>query len=231
MWRKGSNTVDTATSRRRLLQRLSQQEGATRVIEAMGRVPREAFIPTPLRHMAYDDVPLPIGHDQTISQPNIVVMMTSALDLKPSDKVLEVGTGSGYQAAILAELAWRVITVERVPALARSARALLASLGYGARIDVRQADDALGCPQEAPFDAILVTAGSPKLPRALLDQMAPGGRLVIPVGSRLEQDMLHVLLTGDTFSIRSLGPCRFVPLVGPEAWQASAQGEELWEES
>jgi protein-L-isoaspartate(D-aspartate) O-methyltransferase len=197
----------------------------------MGRVPREAFIPTPLRHMAYDDVPLPIGHDQTISQPNIVVMMTSALDLKPSDKVLEVGTGSGYQAAILAELAWRVITVERVPALARSARALLASLGYGARIDVRQADDALGCPQEAPFDAILVTAGSPKLPRALLDQMAPGGRLVIPVGSRLEQDMLHVLLTGDTFSIRSLGPCRFVPLVGPEAWQASAQGEELWEES
>lgn len=204
--------------KRRLLDRLRLEIGNNRVMDAISRVPREAFVPESARPLAYQDVPLPIGHDQTISQPTMVAIMTAALDPQPTEKVLEIGTGSGYQAAILAELAGQVVTVERIPALTYTAQALLESLGYGDRVSVRQAGEALGCPEEAPFDGILVTAGGPRVPRDLLDQLGPGGRLLIPVGSRDEQDLALVTRTKKGFSLKSLGPCRFVPLISPRAW-------------
>jgi protein-L-isoaspartate(D-aspartate) O-methyltransferase len=191
--------------------------GDPKVVEAMERVPREAFIPEDVRHLAYEDAPLPIGEGQTISQPFIVALMVSALELRRSDKALEVGTGSGYQAAILAELASRVVTVERVQTLADSARARLASLGY-ANVEVLLAGAQLGWPAEAPYDAIIVAAGAPKLPRELIDQLTVGGRLVVPVGSLDSQELMKVTRTQDGFSVRSLGPCRFVPLIGEGAW-------------
>ena len=146
--------------------------------------------------------------------------MTAALDLRKSHKVLEVGTGSGYQAAVLAELADRVVTVERVPSLADAARAALEALGYDDRVAVYAAADALGRPDDGPYDAILVTAGAPKIPGTLLRQLAPGGRLVIPVGTREEQELLRVDRTDNGFSFRRLGLCRFVPLIGDGAWAA-----------
>lgn len=209
-----------AEAKRRLLEGIGREVHDPRVIEAFSRVPRELFIPIASRHLAYDDIPLPIGYGQTISQPYIVAIMTSALELKESDKVLEMGTGSGYQAAILAQLVpqGKVVTVERVPELATSARALLESLGFR-DILVCPAEEVLGCPQEAPFNAIIVTAGSPKIPHDLLDQLTPGGRLVIPVGSSREQDLLKIVKSHDGFSVKSLGPCRFVPLMGKGAWE------------
>ncbi|MCS7207211.1 MAG: protein-L-isoaspartate(D-aspartate) O-methyltransferase [Dehalococcoidia bacterium] len=209
-----------------LLRRERQAEGLDeRVIQAMERVPRERFVPPALRHLAYEDIPLPIGWGQTISQPFIVCLMTSALDLQPTDKVLEIGTGSGYQAAVLAELVPRgkVITVERVPHLLHSARAILEALGYGNRVEVRPAGEVLGCPEEAPFHAILVTAGAPTLPRVLLEQLAIGGRMVIPIGSRYEQDLMRVVRTREGYSLRTLGACRFVPLIGKGAWEEDDQ--------
>jgi protein-L-isoaspartate(D-aspartate) O-methyltransferase len=217
---KQNGLLDLAQAKERLFQRLRLEIGDQRAIDAAARVPREAFVPASCRHLAYDDIPLPIGYGQTISQPYIVVMMTAALELKPTDKVLEVGTGSGYQAAILGELAARVITVERIPELASAAQAVLRSLGYGDRVSVRPAGEALGCPEEAPFDAILVTAGAPTTPRSLLDQLTSQGRMVVPVGSRYEQDLLCVVRHGDESSTHNLGPCRFVPLIGQEAWEA-----------
>ena len=205
-------------ARRRLMARLRREVGDERVVRAMERVPRTAFAPPTGRHLAYEDIPLAIGHGQTVSQPYIVAVMTAALDLQPSDRVLEVGTGSGYQAAVLAELAGRVVTVERIRPLAESARAALEALGYGDRVAVHLAGDALGRPDDAPYDAILVSAGAPKVPGQLLRQLAPGGRMVIPVGSREEQDLLRVDRTDNAFSFRRLGLCRFVPLVGDGAW-------------
>lgn len=211
---------DLAEARRRLLEAIAQEVQALPVLEAMDRVRRELFIPLASRHLAYNDIPLPIGHGQTISQPYIVALMTSALELKEADRVLEVGTGSGYQAAILAELVpkGQVITTERVPDLASAARELLASLGYRNTL-VLPAGEALGCPQHSPYDAIIITAGSPKIPRDLMDQLRPGARMVIPVGSMREQNLLKVVKSQDGFSVRSLGPCRFVPLLGKGAWE------------
>lgn len=188
------------------------------VLQAMRKVPRELFVPAESRHLAYEDIPLPIGHGQTISQPLIVAMMTHALDLLPNDKVLEIGTGSGYQAAVLANLARKVVSVERIKSLADGARAVLSRLGY-TNVDIRLAqNDDIGCPSEGLFDGIVVTAASPKLLTSLLQQMVIGGRLVIPVGSAREQELMKLTKSQDGFSVKSLGSCRFVPLIGNGAW-------------
>jgi len=189
-----------------------------RVLQALGRVPRHQFVPPGQRAMAYDDTPLPIGQGQTISQPYMVALMTEALGTRAGDKVLEVGTGSGYQAAVLAELGCRVHTVEREPALAEEAKERLGRLGYGG-VHVHQGDGTLGLPAEAPFRGILVTAGGPRVPESLQDQLDPaGGVLVIPVGDRGLQDLIRVTRRGDRFSQDNLGGCRFVPLLGEEGW-------------
>ncbi len=205
-------------AREELFERLRHVIRDRRVIEAMARVPRERFVPPEYQFLAWDNRPLPIGNGQTVSQPEIVAAMTEALRLRGDEKVLEVGTGSGYQAAILAELAREVISVERYPSLAERARALLDELGYRT-VRVELAGPVLGRPEDAPYDAIVVTAAAPHVPSALLDQLVPGGRLVIPVGSRTEQDLLRIThRPGREPEREYLGPCRFVPLVGPGAW-------------
>ena len=185
----------------------------------MSRVPREEFVPANFRISAYENEPLPIGGGQTISQPLIVAMMTEALDLEGHEKVLELGTGSGYQSAILSLLASIIISVERLPELADEARRRLDRLGY-TNVTVHVADTSiLGWPMEAPYDAILVTAGVPRLPESLVGQLAAGGRMVIPIGSELSQDLTRVTsLPNGGLRFESLGPCRFVPLIGPDAW-------------
>jgi len=189
-----------------------------RVLAAMGRVPRHAFVPEGQQGMAYDDTPLPIGQGQTISQPYMVALMTEALGLAGGEKVLEVGTGSGYQAAVLAELGCEVHTVEREPALAREAARRLAALGYDS-VRVHEGDGTLGLPDEAPFRGIVVTAGGPRVPEALKAQLDPdGGVLVIPVGDRGYQELVRVTRRGSSFREEDLGGCRFVPLVGEEGW-------------
>jgi protein-L-isoaspartate(D-aspartate) O-methyltransferase len=197
----------------------------SRVLAAMAKVPRHRFIPQSLWDQAYSDHPLPIGQDQTISQPYIVALMTEALELRGPEKVLELGTGSGYQAAILGELAQAVYTIERLPALARSAQQVLGSLGY-TNVEVRVADGTLGWPEAAPFDAILVTAGSPQVPAPLVEQLAMGGRLVIPVGDRYSQTLTRVWRTAEGLKQEYLGGCRFVKLIGKHGWEAET-GEEV----
>lgn len=189
-----------------------------RVLEAMERVPRHLFVEGIPPDQAYGDHPLPIGHGQTISQPYIVAEMTQALELKSSDRVLEIGTGSGYQAAILAEIVAEVFTVERIEALHERSRRLFERLGY-AHIRCRIDDGSLGWPDEAPFDGIVVTAGSPAIPDPLLDQIVMGGRLVIPVGDPFLQDLLRVVKTPSGSEATSLGGCRFVRLVGRHGWR------------
>lgn len=190
-----------------------------RVLAAMGKVPRHRFVPVHLREQAYSDYPLPIGEDQTISQPYIVALMTEALELRGGEKVLELGAGSGYQAAILAELAAQVFTIERIPSLAQAAEQALTSLGY-TNVQVRVADGTLGWAEEAPFDAILVTAGSPQIPPPLLEQLALGGRLVIPVGDRYAQTLTRVRRIPEGLKHEYLGGCRFVKLIGKHGWEA-----------
>jgi protein-L-isoaspartate(D-aspartate) O-methyltransferase len=185
-----------------------------RVLTAMRTVPRHEFVPPALRERAYDDSPLPIGEGQTISQPYIVALMSELAAVRRGDKVLEVGTGSGYQAAVLAELGATVYTIEIVAPLATAARALLSRLGY-ANIHVREGDGYAGWPDKAPFQAILVTAAPPEIPKPLLDQLAVGGRLVIPVGPTNEtQDLLVVTRTKEGLDRRKVIPVRFVPMTG-----------------
>lgn len=203
--------------RERLIEYLSREISDTRVLDAMARVRRELFVPKSSCHLAYEDRPLPIGEGQTISQPFIVALMTQALELVGREKVLELGTGSGYQAAILAELVKEVITVERIPRLALTARRTLKNLHY-TNVKVHLAQKTLGWPTEAPYDAIVVTAAAPRIPKELLDQLVVGGRLVIPVGSRWEQDLLQVIKCDEGMTVNNLTPCRFVPLIGEEAW-------------
>ncbi len=184
----------------------------------MSRVPRECFVPPDEQYLAYEDTPLPIGFDQTISQPYIIALMTQALELTGNEKVLELGTGSGYQAAILAELARLVITTERIPVLAETAKKVLDSLNY-TNVRVHLAGETLGWSSEAPYDAIIVTAGAPRVPVDLLAQLAIGGRLVIPVGSRYVQELYKIIKHRRKKIIQNLGGCRFVFLIGKDAWE------------
>jgi len=189
-----------------------------RVLEAMRRVPRHLFVEEALKEQAYSDYPLPIGEKQTISQPYIVALMSEALDLKGDEKVLEIGTGSGYQAAILAELAERVFSIERFPPLAYRANQVLQKLGYQ-NILIRVADGSLGWPDEAPFDGIMATAGTPRIPQPLVDQLRVGGRLVLPVGDRLSQELILVERTPEGIHKTNLGGVRFVDLIGKWGWE------------
>ena len=210
-------STELERARERLFAGLSRQRRWKAALDAMARVPRELFVPEESRHQSYEDIPLPIGGGQTISQPYIVALMTHALDVRPRDRVLELGTGSGYQAAILSLLARRVYSVERVASLANGASAILSSLGY-CNVEVHQAGSELGLPEQAPFDAIVVTAAAPRLPRSLMEQLAVGGRLVIPVGSQQEQWLMKVVRKRGGYATSSLGSCRFVPLLGKDAW-------------
>jgi protein-L-isoaspartate(D-aspartate) O-methyltransferase len=205
------------TARDRLLKELSQEISDQRVLDAIRNVPRERFVPKDLRWTAYENRPLPIGYGQTISQPLMVAMMTQALQLQGNEKVLEIGTGSGYQAALLAELALTVVTVERIAPLAHRAADRLAELGY-TNVEVHVAGEELGWLDGAPYDAIVVTAAAPDVPFELLQQLAEGGRLVIPVGSRNLQELVRITKTAEGAVRNNLGGCRFVPLLGKSAW-------------
>jgi protein-L-isoaspartate(D-aspartate) O-methyltransferase len=188
------------------------------VLAAIGDVPRHEFVAEEFRARAYADVPLPIGDGQTISQPYIVAAMTAALHLRPEDRVLEVGTGCGYQAAILSRMAKAVFTVERRPELALSASERLARLGY-ANVHVHCGDGTLGLPEFAPFDAILVAAGAPAVPEPLLAQLAEGGRIILPVGDPTHQELQLLVKRGNALHKSVLEGCRFVLLVGYHGWQ------------
>jgi len=188
-----------------------------RVLEAMCRVPRELFVPENLREHAYQDGALPIGRGQTISQPFIVATICQLLELKGGERVLDVGTGSGYQAAVLAELAREVVTIERIPQLAGQARAALAAAGH-VHVDVIVGDGSLGAPDHAPFDAIAVAAAAPHVPEALYAQLGAGGRLVVPRGTRWGQNLVQVVRTPRGPVERAAVPCRFVPLLGVEGF-------------
>lgn len=210
--------MDMETARLRLMHQLSHEIRDKKVLDAMSRVPRELFVPPSSQHAAYENIPLPIEMGQTISQPFIVALMTEAMEITDKDKVLEVGTGSGYQTAILCELASRVVTVERHQRLLDRAKDVLAMLGY-TNVEFHPTEKTLGWPKGAPYDAIMVTAGAPKVPQVLLDQLAVDGRLVIPVGSRFEQDLMQVIKRKEGLVSTNLGACRFVPLIGEGAWE------------
>ncbi len=188
-----------------------------RVLTAMAKVPRHRFLPRSLWPAAYRDTPLPIGENQTISQPYIVALMTEALELTGEERILEIGTGVGYQTAILAELGRQVFSIERLPSLARAAQAHLRALGYE-NVETLLGDGTLGLPDRAPFDRILATGGVPRIPSVFEEQLADGGVLVLPVGGRWEQDLLRVRRTGHRFEEERLTPCRFVPLLGRYGW-------------
>ncbi len=203
-----------------MVERQLRQRGISdeRVLDAMGRVPRELFLPEDLRHLSYEDGALPIGFGQTMSQPFIVGTICSLLELEGDERVLDVGAGSGYQAAVLAELAAEVVTIERVPELAERARSALLEAGHE-QVEVRIGDGSLGVPERAPFDAIAVAAAAPTVPPALYAQLVEGGRLVLPRGSRWGQDLVLVVRTDEGPVERASVPCRFVPLVGVEGFE------------
>ena len=208
----------------RLREEMVRQQIAARgisdpaVLEAMRKIPRHVFVSEALRDQAYGDFPLPIGEQQTISQPYIVAEMTQALQLTREDRVLEIGTGSGYQAAILGEIAYRVYTIERIRALYLQARRLFDELRLF-NVVTRYGDGSKGWEEESPFDAIIVTAGAPRIPPILLNQLAVGGRLVAPVGNQHSQDLIKVVKDKTGIRQNNLGGCRFVKLVGEQGWQ------------
>ncbi len=190
------------------------------VLAAMVAVPREEFVPEGLLDRAYADRPLPVGHGQTISQPYTVAVMAQAASLTGGERVLEIGTGTGYGAAVLARLAREVISIERIEMLARSAALRLARLGIE-NVEVRVGDGSVGLIERAPYDAIVVTAGAPRFPMALAEQLADGGRCVIPIGGKDGQRLLRVTRRGDAIREDDLGPFTFVPLIGADAWDAA----------
>ena len=207
-------------ARKRMVESQILARGVTdrRLVEAMLKIPRHLFVEEALSAQAYSDTPLPIGGKQTISQPYIVALMTELLELDGTEKVLEIGTGSGYQAAILAVLADRVYTIERIRPLALRARKVLDRLGL-LNVNIRISDGTVGWEEEAPFDAIIVTAGAPDVPQKFVDQLKPGGRLVLPVGSQFEQVLVKITKAADgTLSRKAITGCRFVKLVGTHGW-------------
>ena len=215
--------TDDPKARERMVQHQIADRGvrSEKVLHAMRKVPRERFIPRGQRLFAHDDGPLPIGDGQTISQPYIVAYMTEALSLDGGEKVLEIGTGSGYAAAILAEIAAEVYTIERLDGLAAMARQVLDELGY-VNVHVRHGDGTLGWPEHAPFDAIVVTAGGPDVPHTLKHQLKIGGRLVMPIGKTTwYQQLVRVTRVAEAeFATEDLAPVRFVPLIGQEGWDS-----------
>jgi protein-L-isoaspartate(D-aspartate) O-methyltransferase len=211
--------AEATDARARMVEQQLRRRGIDdeNVLAAMGRVPRERFVPEHARRRAYEDEALPIGFGQTISQPFMVATICVLLELEGHERVLDVGTGSGYQAAVLSELAAEVVTVERLPELAETARDALAGAGY-AGVEVRVGDGSVGLPDRGPFDAIAVAAAAPSVPAALYDQLAEGGRLVVPRGSRWGQELVLVLRTSSGPREQASVPCRFVPLVGDEGF-------------
>jgi protein-L-isoaspartate(D-aspartate) O-methyltransferase len=214
-----SSLPDAAAARARMVERQLRRRGIRdeRVLAAMGRVPRELFVPENVRAHAYDDGALPIGERQTISQPFVVATICSLLSLEGRERVLDVGTGSGYQAAVLAELATEVVTIERIAELATSARAALGEAGYQ-NVEVRVGDGSLGVPEHSPFEGIAVAAAAPDVPLALYEQLVDGGRLVVPRGTRWGQELVLVVRTPAGPVERSSIPVRFVPLLGAEGF-------------
>lgn len=223
MLRRGkgrSLSTDYEKERKHMVESQLARRGikAKRVLEAMRQVPRHLFIPEDMRSLAYCDGPLPIGHGQTISQPYIVALMTELLELTGQEKVLEIGTGSGYQAAILSRLARQVYSLERHAALAQQAEKVLAQLGYD-NVVVRVGNGTLGWPEHSPYEAIIITAAAPEVPQPLPDQLADGGRLVAPVGSHWSQVLVKVRRQGDLLIRERLTAVAFVPLVGEYGWK------------
>ncbi len=216
----GETETRLALMRERMVREQLESRGIRdqRLLQVMRELPRHLFIPPDMAREAYHDNPLPIGTGQTISQPYMVALMTELLALRGGEKVLEVGTGSGYQAAILGKMAREVISIEKHGNLAEEARERLRSLGIG-NVEVRVGDGSLGLPDEAPFDAIIVTAGAPGIPRPLTEQLADGGRLVIPVGSSGMQTLTLVTREGGEYRTEEKGGCVFVPLVGRHGWK------------
>ena len=208
-----------AGQRRKMVEEQLVERGINdlRLLEVVSRVPRHLFVQESLQHRAYGDTPLPIGENQTISQPYIVGAMTEALDLKGEERVLEIGTGSGYQTAIIAELCRQVFTIERLNNLSRKAQNVLESLNYMS-IVFKMFDGTYGWPDQAPFDAILITASAPEIPGSLVKQLGDGGRLVAPIGEADKQKLVVLTKNGDRVSRRDLGDCKFVPLIGKYGW-------------
>ncbi|MFC2075577.1 protein-L-isoaspartate(D-aspartate) O-methyltransferase [candidate division KSB1 bacterium] len=211
--------MDYQISRRRMVAEQLQVKGIRdeRVLKAMGEVPRHLFVDKALWAKAYSDFPLPVGSGQTISQPYMVAIMSELLKLKGTERVLEIGTGSGYQAAILAELAHQVFTVERMPELARKARSVLDKIGLS-NVAIRIADGTLGWKEFQPYDRIIVTAAAPEVPDTLVDQLADGGRMLIPVGGQASQVLTVIDKREDGTEISQDCACVFVPLIGKEGW-------------
>jgi protein-L-isoaspartate(D-aspartate) O-methyltransferase len=214
-----SHRLNFAKARQRMVDEQIASRGIRdlRVLNAMNKVPRHLFVEEALHGQAYNDYPLPIGEKQTISQPYMVALMTEALELKGDERVLEIGTGSGYQAAILAELAEWVYSIERLRSLANKARKLLDELNCY-NVEIRVSDGTQGWKEKAPYQAITVTAGAPEIPEPLLDQLIPGGRLVVPVGDAFSQTLVRVIRTKGGFKQEDMGGCHFVKLIGKHGW-------------
>lgn len=215
-------TQDDRAARLAMVQQQLQRRGITdaRVLQAMQEVPRHAFVPPEWRAEAYSDRPLPIGEEQTISQPYMVAIMTQSLALQGHERILEIGTGSGYQAAVLSRLVAQVYSMEYFPTLAVHAREVLQHLGY-TNVEVIVGDGSIGLPQYAPYDGIVVAAAAPRISQPLLDQLVDGGRLVLPVGTMQGQQLLVLTKHGDTYSEERSVPCRFVPLLGAEGMDSN----------
>jgi protein-L-isoaspartate(D-aspartate) O-methyltransferase len=215
-------SIDYRLAREKMVKNQLMPRGIkdARVLKVMGKIPRDRFVEEALIGEAYNDHPLPIGHRQTISQPYIVALMTEALELTGEEKTLEIGTGSGYQTAILADLSKRVYTIERIRPLLVKARNSLAELGYN-NVLFKAFDGTLGWKEYEPYDAIIVTAGAPQIPQPLLDQLAEDGRLVIPVGNKFSQELIKVTRKKGSYLQENLGGCRFVDLVGVHGWKNS----------